>query len=382
MENLKISMIEPVGGHGGMNYYDFNLCRELQTIEDSDVVLYTCDETISGLENFKIERSFKKIYGKSSKYIRGLNFIKGLVRSLYSTRKVNAKIVHYHFFHYTPVEYISMKFAKLIGAKVVVTAHDVESFSKGSSSGLAKKIYDLADHIIAHNHVSKNELIQAVDADEEKITIIPHGHYISSINFGINKQAALRQINVKDEKAFHILFFGQIKEVKGLDILIESLPEVIKVHKNIKVIIAGKVWKDTFEKYMTRIQELGIEEYFHFDIKYIPDDQVDYYFHAADLVVLPYKRIYQSGVLLNSMSYKKAVLASDLPGMTEIVSPGQNGFVFESENPASLADELISIIDNKDKIEEIGANAFEHVDKNHDWNAIAQKTVQVYKKLL
>ncbi|MDN3954725.1 glycosyltransferase [Sporolactobacillus laevolacticus] len=379
-KEMRISMIEPVGGHGGMNYYDFNLCKEIKRL-DTTVTLFTCDETVSENENFAINKTFKKIYGNDSSIIRGLRFLKGLSKSIIYSKRDHAKIIHYHFFKYTVIELICVIIAKISGHKVVVTAHDIESFSKQGNLFLTKVIYHFSDRIIVHNNSSKNELIGKVHVADSKIRIIPHGNYINNINTEISKEDALNKIGNVSKNDFIILFFGQIKEVKGLDILINSIPYVLKHNKQLKVIVAGKVWKNDIDKYLQQIKINNIDEYFLLNVHYIPDNEVDYYFAAADLVVLPYKKIYQSGVLLNAMSYKKVVLASDLPGMKEIINDGDNGYTFKAEDYEDLANKLVYIMNNKEKMKLVENNAYNFVKSKHSWEIIAQATVQMYKEI-
>ncbi|MEY8343899.1 glycosyltransferase family 4 protein [Niallia circulans] len=377
-----VSVIEPVGGHGGMNYYDINLCESIQQSNLVDIKLYTSDETKETSNLFNIKKVFKGVYGQRSKYIRGMNFIKGLIIALLSSKKNNVDIFHFHFFHYTLLELFSVLTAKILNVKVVITAHDVESFSTGSSMNIARKIYSLSDGIIAHNNVSKNELINTVGIKEDKVSVIPHGNYLSYVNSDIEKEEALRSLGIPYNEEFILLFFGQIKTVKGLDILIESIPEIVKNEKNIKVIIAGKVWKDDFSVYQEKIDRLDINKYIISHIEYIPEDKVDLYFNAADLVVLPYKKIYQSGVLLNAMSYKKSVVVSDLDGMKEIITNKQNGFLFKNGDAIDLANVVSGIIYKKRELKEISQSAYEYIVNNHDWKDIGIRTSNFYSDLL
>ncbi|MGB0167587.1 MAG: glycosyltransferase, partial [Luteibaculum sp.] len=88
---------------------------------------------------------------------------------------------------------------------------------------------------------------------------------------------------------------------------------------------------------------------------------------SADLIVLPYKKIFQSGVLIMAMSYAKAVLASNLPANQEIIEDGVNGFLFESENAESLAAKLEEIAANQETLPEVAKAARIHMEKHYSW---------------
>jgi len=378
---IRTAVIEPVGGHGGMNYYDFSLCESLHN-GGASVTLYTCDETVSPARaDFGIRKHFKGIFGKSNKYLRATKYLWGLLRSLSESRANGIRIAHFHFFHTTYLEALSIRAAKAFGMKVVVTAHDVESFSNGDGSGLPLKLYRQADRVIAHNRLSKNELVRKASVDEDKVRVIPHGHYVSYIAKIRSAEEARRALGLEGEGPF-LLFFGQIKKVKGLDVLLRALPKVVEAYPSLQLVIAGKVWKDDFGIYDDLIASLNLGENVIKHIRYIADEEVDLYFQAADLVILPYKKIYQSGVLLLTMSYGRPLLTSDIEGMKEIIRDEENGFLFREGDSDHLASRLAFILSNPSIMNEISANGYETIRRDHDWETIGRQTLSVYSEVL
>jgi D-inositol-3-phosphate glycosyltransferase len=125
--NLKVAMIEPVGGHGGMDYYDFGLCGGLAAA-GVDVVLHTCDETpIPVNAGFAVRLTYSNIFGKAAAWQRGLRFVSGSVRAVVSAVLERRQVIHLHFFHVGVLALMNVLLARLAWRKVVVTAHDVES---------------------------------------------------------------------------------------------------------------------------------------------------------------------------------------------------------------------------------------------------------------
>lgn len=378
---MKVSIIEPVGGHGGMNYYDFGLADGLAS-SGAEVTLYTCDKTVVPVSTrFAFKRPFREIYGKANKYLRGLRYISGLVEALFDSVLRGADVCHFHFFHFTGIEYISVLLARVVGRAVVVTVHDVESFSGDSSSERASRTLRLASKIIVHNNVSAAEIISKVGVVAEKIEIIPHGNYLPYVDDSIAREDARSKLSIDVHRKV-ILFFGQIKEVKGLDLLLESFKEVVDQDQSVLLVIAGKVWKDDFSKYAAIIASKGLDRNVRLDVRYIPDAEAPLYYKAADVVVLPYRRIYQSGVLLMAMSYGRAVLVSDLPGMTEVVTSGETGFVFRSEDQKSLADTLITALADDRARDNVAAKGLQLMKDRYDWACIGSRTHSVYRKVV
>ncbi|ODS30601.1 MAG: hypothetical protein SCARUB_04282 [Candidatus Scalindua rubra] len=379
--NPNIAIIESVGAHGGMNYYDIGLCEGLLK-NGVDIILYTCDKKFSfHKSSFIIKPFFRNIYGKRFKFFRFILYIIGLNRVLWDSRIRNISLVHFHFFDAFILEYINIWFAKFYGFKIVVTVHDVENLASGMNYQFAYKIYNKCDKIIVHNEVSRKELVNYLNMKTQNIRKIPHGNYIRFVNTKIQKNISRRKISLS-EKDITILFFGQIKKAKGLDLLLRSLSIVKEDFPTVKLLIAGKVWKDDFNQYQKTIKTLGIKENVIQHIKYIPDKCVKYYFSSADLVVLPYRKIYQSGVLLMAMSYKKPVLVSDIDGMTEIIQNNVNGFLFRNGDSNHLAKRIIEILSNPQKSQIVSQTGYETVEKFYDWKTIGYKTSSVYKEII
>ncbi len=374
-----VGIIEPVGSHGGMNYYDFGLARGLVSA-GINVTVFTCDSTEipKGLP-FCVKCTFRNIWGKDPKLIRAFRFIIGLLESLWDVRRNRISLVHFHFFQYTPMESLCIALARAFGVKIVVTAHDVKSFTGELSIRRIRRILAGADRVIAHNRMSRKELITNIQIPSWKIEVIPHGHYLDAIPEKPSPEFARQRLNLPQHIPV-LLFFGQIKQVKGLDLLIEALPQVKKKFSGLKLVIAGKVWKDDFGRYEEIIQENHLEDNIELHIHYIPDEDVPLFYQAADLVILPYRRIYQSGVLLMAMSYGTAVLASNLEGMTEVIEADRNGFLFSTEDSNSLSKQIIYALSNPQMRKKVSETALETIRCKYNWQIIGQQTASIYQR--
>lgn len=375
----RVAVVEPVGGHGGMDYYDFGLCGGL--VEAGvEVSLYTCDETARDTATpYEVRLPYRGIFGEDPAWLRGIRYIRGSVRALLGARLGRARVAHFHFFHVGPLELFNVTLAKVLGLKVVVTAHDVRSFVESLSvSWMAKRAYRVADRIIAQSEVSRGELVSVLGEPEEKIDVIPHGNYLPFIGEVPSRKVARGRIGVAEDAPV-LLFFGQIKEVKGLDILLDAMPDLLRKYPDALLVVAGKVWKDDFRRYRERIEGLGISDNCVLHIRYVPDSEVASYYAAADAVVLPYRRIYQSGVLLMAMSYGKPVVVSDIEGMTEVISDGVNGYVFPSGDSQALVAKLAGALSDSEELRLVGERASSHVRERNDWSKIGRMTAACYR---
>jgi glycosyltransferase involved in cell wall biosynthesis len=219
------------------------------------------------------------------------------------------------------------------------------------------------------------------EIEDRMVDVIQHGNYLNMLGNPPEKMNAKECLGLPQNSKV-LLFFGQIKEVKGLDIILDALPEVLLAYPEVILLVAGRPWKISFNTYLERMKKLGIQDKCICHIRYIDNDEVPIYYSAADLVLLPYRKIYQSGVVLMAMSYGKPVLVSDLPGMKEIVTDGVTGFIFTSGSSESLASRLKQILlmwEDVSLVAEIGLN---HVKQNYSWSTVGNLTKEVYEKII
>ena len=195
------------------------------------------------------------------------------------------------------------------------------------------------------------------------------------------RDAARRALDLP-EKAKVLLFFGQIKKVKGLDTLIAAMPAILERHPEAMLMIAGRPWKDDFEDYDRQIDALKIHDACRTDVRFIHDDELPVYFGAADVVILPYRRIYQSGVLLLALSYAVPVLVSDIDGMRESIKDGDNGFTFRVDDADSLSTKACAILDDMDAAVRTAERGRDRIRDDNDWRMIGRKLKVTYEEAL
>lgn len=373
-------VIEPVGGHGGMNYYDIGLCSGLGRAGVA-VTLYTCDRNppapVPGL--FAVRASFAGVFGPDAAWRRGLRYVRALVTALVAERLRGTQVAHFHFFHVGPLEYLGVALAKLLGYRLVITAHDVEAFQKELSvPALVCRAYAKADAVVAHNRTSAAEVIDKLAVPAERVHVVPHGSYVDFAGPQPSRAAARAAIGLAGHEGPVVLFFGQIKEVKGLDLLIDAFAALRRSLPDARLVIAGKVWRSDFGVYAARIRELGLDDAVVQHVRYIPDEEVANYYAAADLVALPYRRIYQSGVLLMAMSFGTPVVASDLAAMAEVVRDGDNGYLFRQNDAQDLARALHAALADPDGRQQVRHAAAASMRERFGWDGIGRQLAGIY----
>ena len=159
-------------------------------------------------------------------------------------------------------------------------------------------------------------------------------------------QEARQQLKI-DEHEQVILFFGFVREYKGLKYLIEAMPQIIKKLPKIHLWVVGDFGDDKND-YYNLIEELSIKEYINVVEGYVKDTEVEKYFAAADLVVLPYVSATQSGIVQIAYGFQKPVVVTDVGGLPDVVDDNKTGYVVESQNPNALAEAVIKFYMNSD----------------------------------
>ena len=386
--NRKVAIIDPLGAHGSSHhFYLFGQAEGLLN-NDVELSLYTNNETpspdINGLKFFTF---YKDIYKSKSTVLSGIRWIFGTVYSVFHARFSGISIFHFHIFYTNLLVLFNLLFVKILFGKVVLTVHDVSSFSNSSNSSnsfnssiICKLIYKLADRIITHNEFSKLEILDLNANLSPRISIVPHGNYTPFINIQYDKEKSREQLGISNDSKV-LLFFGMIKKEKGLEILLSALSGVLNEHPDVLLVIAGNTWENDFSDYQEIIDENNLSEYILLHSKFIQQDDVEHYFCASDLVVLPYKKIYQSGVLMMTLSYERPALVSDLPPFKEIISDNKTGFLFKAENVIDLITKLNSILGNKELMEQVRVRGTELINIKYDWREIGRLTKQAYQSL-
>ena len=384
---LHVAMVEPIGGHSGNDFYDFGLCKSIAD-QGTDLVFYTCDETDLDTKfsfPFKTEKPFKKIYGKEHKLLRGIRYAIGSFNASNHASRAGLKVVHFHVYHFAGREYLNFLLFKRKGFKIIATVHDIESFDKyGEEINVGKyaKFGRMIDHIIVHSDYAKASLKKYFPHfPEQNIHTVPHGDSDFLFNQTIDRTEARKQLNLPlDQKL--VLFFGQIKKVKGLDVLLRAWAIVCEQMKDAKLVVVGRPWKvdqDLFDKI---IREKNLEANCILNYAYVPNEVIPVYFAAADIVVLPYREIYSSGVMIRSLDYGAAIIASDLEAFKKIIVEGENGVLFKNEDENDLAAKILSLINDEAKLKHLRINAKKTADEKFSWPLIGKKVNEIYKLAL
>lgn len=164
-------------------------------------------------------------------------------------------------------------------------------------------------------------------------------------NFGesLTKPEAYEKLGLELSTEY-MLFFGFIRDYKGLDLLLEAMADERVKNLNVKLLVAGEFYTDA-KPYWDQITRLGIADKLILKTDFIPDNEVRNYFCAADLVVQPYKHATQSGVTQICYHFDRPMLVTNVGGLPEMVPDGKVGYVVAPE-PKAIADAIVDFYAN------------------------------------
>jgi D-inositol-3-phosphate glycosyltransferase len=278
---------------------------------------------------------------------------------------------------------------KLLGKKLVFTAHNIDDKERDGGNNIFNRaslriLYGLVDHIFVHTNKMKSDLIHDFSVPGSKISVIPFGINNTLPKSSMTRQEARKKLGLEGQDKV-ALFFGNIAPYKGLELALHALDQLRRRDEGYRLIIAGQI-KDCqayWETIESLVKSLDLSKHLIKKIEYIPDEEVETFFKASDVLLLPYKFIYQSGVLFLSYSFGLPVIATDVGSLREDIVEGVTGMVCRPDDPDDLADAINRFFDSDlyKNLEQNQKAIMDYGNKRYSWEEVASITSHVYEHL-
>lgn len=342
--SFRIAVIGPVFPFkGGIAHYTGLLAKELAVDHDVLVVSYSLqypDFLYPGCQQKDYENDSFKIDG--TKYL--LNSINPFtwVTTCREIMQFHPDIVILPWFNpfFGPVFFTITSLLKVFcRCKVLFLIHNVLPHERLPLDWLIAKItLKRGDFHIVQSGESEDNLLKLLKNPIcRKLTlpalkVFPNGQMIT-------RKVARERLSLPDDAPV-LLFFGFVREYKGLMYLIDALPAIRDRLPDVKLLVAGDFYDDK-ERYLRRIEAIGVGPAVGMYDQYIPDRDVELYFKAADLIVLPYVSASQSGIAQIALEFGKPLVVTSVGGLPEVVEDCRTGFVVPPKNPEALANAIV-----------------------------------------
>ena len=249
-------------------------------------------------------------------------------------------ILQWSTVYWTPFYWLFLRsLGKRRQPKSVFICHNVmEHEPNRIKSTISRRVLNCADFFVTHSQWDRDNLARWLAPSRAgAIRVCPHPVYEHLGQPVLSKAEAKAELGIRAERV--VLFFGFIRDYKGLRYLIESLPQV-RAKLDVHLLIAGEIWGDA-TPYHELISRLGISDGVTFVEGYIPNEEVARYFAVSDLVVIPYVTATQSGIVQLAYGFGKPVVVSRVGGLPEVVEEGVTGYLVPPKDSVSISNAVL-----------------------------------------
>jgi glycosyltransferase involved in cell wall biosynthesis len=256
--------------------------------------------------------------------------------------------------------------------KIIFICHNVVPHERSPIDKLLSRLAFSAAHgFLVQSGEDRDNLLKL--RRRAGVRVHPHPIYDFFRKGGITKEQARGRIGAREKHV--ILFFGYVRPYKGLHHLLEAMP-LIRGRIPAELFVVGEFYEDK-QPYSDLVERLGIVDSVTFVDRYIGNEEVEPYFMASDLVMLPYISATQSGIVQISLAFDRPVIVTGVGGLPEVVSPGRTGFVVPPADPEALAAAAVKFF-----VEGWGermAPFFEEERKRFSWEEMAKTLEELYR---
>jgi D-inositol-3-phosphate glycosyltransferase len=389
---MKISILNA----GQQTDYLYGIVSGLSEIPSLEIEVVDSDSSIGVINTFPHTRIFNLRGDNCSVqpfFIKALSITKYYLRLLWYTAHTQSEIFHIQW-EKNGVSLVDrtvlILYYKLFGKKLVYTAHNIYKDARDGRANFIrwislKVMYHLVDGIIVHTHKMKDELCTLFHVPPEKIAVIPHGINNRIPRNGLLQKEAREKLGM-DSTARALLFFGQIDEYKGVEKLIDAASLLVKENPAVMLIVAGKPKRRSNYAGALKSQAMNMipEKNVLFRMQFIPVDEVETYFAAADCLVLPYVSIYQSGVIFLAYRFGLPIIATDVGSFREDVLNGVTGFICKPNDAGDMAEKIRMFFDSQlfRQREQVHTRIIEFAEEKYSWSKIGRQTYEVYSGVM
>ena len=283
-----------------------------------------------------------------------------------------------------------MLYYRMLGKKITLTVHNVNAGKRDLNDSFLNRLslrfqYNLCHHLFVHTERMKAELICDFCIPESKVSVIPFGINNTIPNSTLSSPKAKRQLGVSGGDRT-LLFFGNIAPYKGLEYLIAAFSELLEKDRSYRLLIVGK--PKGAEAYWNQVRRSiasnGIGGRVIEKIEYVPDEETELYFKAADVLILPYSHVFQSGVLFLGYSFGLPAIVADVGSLKDEIIEGKTGCVFKAQDSSDLARKIDNYFKSElfHNLETRRTQIKEYANERYSWDKAAAIATRVYLDLL
>jgi glycosyltransferase involved in cell wall biosynthesis len=356
--------------------YDHALCSALAA-EGAEVELYTsrfAHGAVAPADGYERHELFYRLAARVAHFrvrraVKLAEHVPDMLR--YRRAAASADVVHFQWLavqhldgHLLPAN----RTAEGTRRPLVLTAHDVlPREPRPGQLAAQRRLYERFDAVVVHSEHGRRRLTDELDVSEQRVHVIPHGVFDHLAADSTADTAALPSQTDKPV----VLCFGLMRPYKGIDVLLDAW----------RGIEDAELWIVGAPRMDISALSAAVPPGVRFVPRFVADDELPAYFRRADLVVLPYREIDQSGVLFTALAFAKPLLLSDVGGFPEIAATGA-ARTFPVGDARALHDALNELLGDERARSAMTTRARELATGEYSWASVARRTLDLYASLL
>ncbi|HEY2091391.1 MAG TPA: glycosyltransferase family 4 protein [Thermoanaerobaculia bacterium] len=390
---MKVVVVE-FAGKGGMIHYVFQLCRAMAEA-GADVTLITSKqfELASLPRNFDVQPVIDlwdpkandawPILRKLRRVMRAFRYYAQWLRVIRGVGALKPDVVQVGDVPF-PLDLIPLRLLRRKARLFADVCHNVNPFDAAGGFGRSRwkrffyrRIYRLFDIVFVH--FDRNAAEFAKSFESRRTVVIKHGNegLFQELRDSAVDAAALRQrLGIGPDPV--VLFFGTLSRYKGIDVLLDAYPRIHR-ETGARLVLAGYPFHDfDVDAHEEQARRVGVADFVTFVPEYVASEEIAAWMELADVIVFPYRDIYQSGAIHVAQTFGVPTVASAVGAMQDVVENGVSGLLVPPENPAALADAVVRLLKDRELANRLGKRFAADARGPYSWRANAETILAAY----
>ena len=301
------------------------------------------------------------------------------LRTLGDLGRRRPDVVHVQWSFQPELDLLIWRRLRARGVPLVYTVHNLVPHDGGPGDAARYgRLYRAADALVVHSQHSALSLHEGWGIPSERIAVVPMGPMLEAWP-AVPGDEARHRLGLPPDAEL-VLFAGLIEPYKGLEDLIAAFVQVAAKRRRARLVIAGKP-NTPFAPYEQRLRTFSLLDRTILDLRFLPEPTLAAYLCAADVVVLPYRSVTSSAMLLSARRFGCRIVATDVGDLGEIIRNGETGMLVPPASPDLLAQAIVRLLAAPSVAAEIGRDGQAEALGPQGWPEAARRTLALYRSL-